>query len=269
MQELWGAVNPERPVLLKLDFWHWLERFEHGLHSPGHIYAPKFFCAIRIACFSVHAGDFDKLLIAFCDIFEYTHEQAIRDKLIPLSDIKTFCKRGIFGPTELEHNLEMIYVIFSHAKYSDSDIHLFGKNMPAVWAAQLVHVRNGCLSDPEGIPLYREVRKVKYRNSPKHILPVWATARSTSRVEATHPSLHKIERSSTMGVALAHASSSDAAYVWDRNQLKHQGKPRPFLTCIEFQWHRMRMKKLVMSQTQTSILGSIALLHFQIMSFLA
>ena len=108
MQELWGAVNPERPVLVKLDFWHWLERFKHGLHSPGHIYAPKFFCAIRIACFSVHAGDFDKLLIAFCYIFEYTHEQAIRDKLIPLSDIKTFCKCGIFGPTELEHNLEMI-----------------------------------------------------------------------------------------------------------------------------------------------------------------
>ena len=107
--------------------------------------------------------------------------------------------------------------------------------MPAVWAAQLVNVRNGCLSDPEGIPLYREVRKVKYRNSPKHILPVWATARSTSRVEATHPSLHKIERSSTMGDALAHASSSDAAYVWDRNQLKHQGKPYPPI----FDMHRI------------------------------
>ena len=113
MRELWGLLNPGKTVLLKLDVWHWMHRLTDGLHSPGHIYAPRFFSAIRIAVFMMMEKDYEKLLIAFCFVFGYTEEDTIKNKLIPVREICTFCRRGIPGPTKLRHSLQSVYAVFS------------------------------------------------------------------------------------------------------------------------------------------------------------
>ena len=177
--------------------------------------------------FFLHEGDFNLLFLVFCDTFSYSQEDTITKMLIPVKHIKKHCCCNIPPPTELEHRIECVSAVFNSSRYSDGGIPLFGKKMPQVFAQLLVHVRNGCLSDVANVPLYRKVRTVNYFNNPKHPLPIWASARGTSKNEGFHPSLHEIERGSTMGDDLGHATSSDACYLWNRNQLKHQKQQFP------------------------------------------
>ena len=52
--------------------------------------------------------------------------------------------------------------------------------MDRVFAANLKHVENECLTDPHGMLMYRKVGQITHGG---RVLPVWATVRSNSQLE--------------------------------------------------------------------------------------
>ena len=53
-------------------------------------------------------------------------------------------------------------------------------DMDRVFAANLKHVENECLTDPHGMLMYRKVGQITHGG---RVLPVWATVRSNSQLE--------------------------------------------------------------------------------------
>jgi len=223
---LWHILNPA--IRIHLDIFHWMHRLHKGLHSRQHMMAAAFFQALSRACFIVHKGDWDELIHAYCVVFKVGIEEAIKN--IPTREVVIFCRRGVPPPGMLERRLQEVFKLFSLAHYQG--IPLFNARMYEIWAQALIHVRNGCLSDPEGdrICMYRLVKHVNYRSHPGILLPVWATCRGSSQVEAIHPGLHATFNSTIVGQELGHCCITDYFFNHNNNRDKDAGNAHAQIT---------------------------------------
>lgn len=165
-----------------LDAFHAMKRITDAapkLHS-SHL---KFVRALRDAIFKVHPEDQQRV-----SDYLATKRKTFDDVYTNNPDsILCYLRRKIPDPEALEEALQQLIEEFQKESYNDPQT-----DKPIVTEAVLEqvdnllkHVRKGCLSDPEGIPLY-------YQVGTKNGLPVYRCARGTSDVEgAVHSKLIK------------------------------------------------------------------------------
>ena len=222
---LFQLLNPD--IKLNLDLLHWMKRFDHGITNKRHIFAPNFYRHLNRACLDVHEGDYNQLLNAIMKVIGCSRDAA--EQSVTLLELRTFCRTRIPPPEKLEQNIIVLWEFYSQLVYNDEA--LFNEAMESIWDLQLVHVRNGCLSDAEDQFMHRIVAKVAFRNNRMGVvLPVYATSRSTSQLEGYHDFLKKCFKGTVVSIHLGHSLVCDSAFHWTQARLKDMGKPHCDIT---------------------------------------
>ncbi|CAM9918660.1 unnamed protein product, partial [Heterosigma akashiwo] len=209
-------LNPE--IKLLLDLLHWMKRFDEGLLSE-HDFIGVFKSYISWACLKVHTDDYNSLIEAVMKIEGCQFAEA--KERVSLAEIRAHCRTQIPPKEELRERLDLVYDYFCDQKSSSGE-KLFTERMQYVWKLNMVHVENGCLSDPPDTLMHRKLRDVKFRHS-DILLPLYATCRSSSQLEGCHHSVKGGPKGTSLGDRASHAVVMDSGFYWNQNRLRDMG----------------------------------------------
>ena len=185
---------------VKLDAMHLMLRIGREMNAE-HPRRKKFLIDLSHAIFMQHKGDRQKLLNA--------REAAGLEGPPTRAERVKFIRRVVGDPDSVAER--MVLVLKAHRELdrqcrtqaeaagmevdnltvADIAYPLVTKRLMGVFQLQLVHVRNGCISDdPEHLP-YVKVGTVSYHHSTSHRLDHYQSLRGTSKVEAIHSVLDR------------------------------------------------------------------------------
>lgn len=181
-QEVFGDWNPD----VLLDAFHLIQRLQlssGGLQHPGY----GAFCAdVRDALFQVVQEDRDREVDALVRAGRLTVEQA---RFIPQSYFVSKCRRTVRPPDESLPLLWKVLDQHSTIKFmipgnrnkgtEDRELSVVTDRTRRCMAAQEEHFKNGCIRDPEGVPMYLEIKDAKDPSKVRH-----CTARAVVQPEA-------------------------------------------------------------------------------------
>lgn len=176
---------------------------------------------ISWACLKAHPDDYNSLIEAVMKIEGCQFVEA--KERVSLAEIRAHCRTQIPPKEELRERLDLVYDYFCDQKSSSGE-KLFTERMQYVWKLNMVHVENGCLSDPPDTLMHRKLRDVKFRHS-DILLPLYATCRSSSQLEGCHHSVKGGPKGTSLGDRASHAVVMDSGFYWNQNRLRDMGMP--------------------------------------------
>ena len=177
------ADNQDRHYTrVKLDAYHWFSRITTFVDKDHGAYLD--FCReLRDAVFVLNEDDKKRV-----DEFLKQSDRCFDNEMDENPKwVLKFVRRVIPNPSSLCERLDLVYDKFKDAFDSTTKDYLFQSNFVGVWTKAMMHARNGCLSDPPGIPLYHAIKKLK------NGLTQWRCVRGTNSNEG---SVHQKLRSS-------------------------------------------------------------------------
>lgn len=222
-EQAWQKISPN--IKLRLDAFHFMRRFELGITHVQHVLYPKFASDLRYAMFCRHEGDWRRLVDAASRHFKkqgLSRQQAIQR--VTKEDVQKYCRRRIPLGDELFRRVREVIERYDNKEIDG--VPLYNSYMPRIWKHLQVHIRRGCLSDPDpvedgALPLYTLVGTEFYRGDPSCPLELYRTCGSTSQVEAYHRILKSNFRSAHCGIELGHALLCDCAYRYNCSRIAH------------------------------------------------
>ena len=204
-----SRLNKERAVnlrlsRLKLDPWHWMDRYSRTLSKPHALY-PLFMSCLRDALFYLNKGDVEMRRMELIDRgLDATEAARI---------LKSFftqrgrCRRVIPQRTELAIRVQEVFENFDGLTDNDG-VPLVTEKVRIKHRQCMEHVWSGCLSDVPGIPMYFEC-------GTKGGLPRYATLRGTSQLECYHRWLRACISGSRIGAGLFKDLLAHFNYRWN------------------------------------------------------
>ncbi|KAJ3199764.1 hypothetical protein HDU67_002572, partial [Dinochytrium kinnereticum] len=199
------AGTPNGPVSrVLLDILHAMKRLEVSRLHPA---SPLFHCAIRDAIFEFVGTHKDAVSRFLQTEHNITFEEKFKRE--PQWILKRV-PRWVPSPTILAERLKKVFGQFSRPSYNDSDGQpLVTDKLKKEFKNLMKHVKEGCLSDPIDVPLYRKVGEDKNK------LPLFVCFRGTNDVESLHQSLEMLFNSFNAGVDLIDASLACIRHVFN------------------------------------------------------
>jgi hypothetical protein len=189
---------------VKLDIFHWLQRWNPILNSPQ----------------SVEAGIFRALMSRAVLVASQVEYHRVHDKLsnkialgkqqgpLTVSEVLRHCKTAAVPKEKMEH-LVLTHLRYYIKKDAETELHLAtldendtatsrpslvlkaGNKTESVIRSQLSHIRNNCLSDDVDFNLYKEVNGN------------WCCARGSSKNERNNRSLQERAFATSIGIKAA------------------------------------------------------------------
>ena len=173
--------NPQMEELL--DGYHTLSRIGKACTSECHSGYAAFMEGLSDAVYQVDKDDLSNLEKAWAFATQGTGRSGGPTKRA----IRRHCKTHIPSPEVVIENIELLMANYANCKDSDG-LPLFSAQMETTWDLQRTHISRGCLSDPNGVVLYNQVKfeQLFGNKNPKAKVPVYVGVRSSSQLEGFH-----------------------------------------------------------------------------------
>lgn len=177
----------ESGMVIRLDAFHWICRFDAAVRTDHHPKYPLFKSALSAALFAYNKDDMSLLVKstrAGSSTYANLTDEQIIAKFISREDLKHFVRRVTVGAhetfTRVQNALE---VLKGRAGKDGMGIALFkdDASVDQVWANQQKHLE--CLQDPPGMDMYTVTKHVT-RNGIS--LPYYRTVRGSNSLEGFH-----------------------------------------------------------------------------------
>ena len=178
----------EAGMIVRLDIFHWIHRFDAAVRTDHHCKYELFKSALAGAVFAYNKDDMALLVKAIRAGFP-TKLEALSDAQViqyhaSKYDLKHFVRRITVGSQETFVRVQnAIEVLKGKAGLDENSIHLFKDEaaIDQVWAAQQKHLE--CIQDPPGMNMYTLTKHVQ-RNGVS--LPYYTTLRGSNSLEGFH-----------------------------------------------------------------------------------
>lgn len=175
-------------MMIRLDTFHWIHRFDAALRSDHHAKYPLFKSALSAAVFAYHKGDMGLLAHAIREGYPTKLEVLSDVQVIQYhaskEDMKHYMRRITVGVTETFVRVQTaIDTLKGQAGLDENGIHLFKDDnaIDMVWVGQQKHLE--CIQDPPGYNMYVTLKTVK-KNGVS--LPFYRTVRGSNSLEGFH-----------------------------------------------------------------------------------
>ena len=181
LQQLFGAW---RDLVIKLDTWHFMRRFAHGVTSESHPLYGTLMSCLSACIFEWDDGDVRLLERAKRQELEASGVQAPTDRAVRLAvskkELARHCRRRTVGVTRTAANIEALLQELGDAT-DTLGTPLLKPGIVTIWEEQRRRLK--CLQDPEGVTLYT---RTGFLSKGGVKLPVYSCARGTTSLESFH-----------------------------------------------------------------------------------
>ena len=184
----------EAGMVVRLDIFHWMNRFEAAIRTTSHPKYGLFKNAMAGAIFAYNKNDVDKIIKSFRagnpKKFENVDDIDILKFHVKKSQLKNYARRTTLGVQETFIRVQkLIDYLKGPAGRDDDNIPLFKSDaaIDKVWASQQRHLE--CIQDPPGMSMYSIVKNVNLNGV---ILPKYKTFRGSNSLEGFHLFLPKM-----------------------------------------------------------------------------
>lgn len=181
-------------MIVRLDAWHWMHRFDAAVRTESHTKYGLFKSALSGSLFAYNRADID-LLIQAVRAGSPNHHDTVTDDdvmkhFISNYDLKHFVRRITVGVQEtFTHVNDAIEELKGDAGLDENSIPLFKspEAIDEVWAAQQKHLE--CLQDPPAMHMYTLVKTVSRHGVD---LPYYTCVRGNNSLEGFHAHLPRM-----------------------------------------------------------------------------
>ena len=175
-------------MVIRLDIFHWIHRFDAALRSDHHAKYALFKSALSAAVFAYNKDDM-ALLVKAIRAGSATKYSTLSDgeviaRCVSKDDLKHFVRRVTVGAHETYTRVQSaIDTLKGPAGLDENGLSLFKDNaaVDEVWAAQQKHLE--CIQDPPGMNMYTITKHVT-RNAVS--IPYYTTVRGSNSLEGFH-----------------------------------------------------------------------------------
>ncbi len=182
---------------LLLDMFHGMKRITDTLSKSHGAY--RLFCSLLRDCFFlIYKEDSESVEKCLRDYKGYNDSEIKAFKRNCYSKYISYCRRVVPQPSVILSRLERLVDVMSEIEDFSTGEKLFKDSTFKEILNLSKHIKNKCLSDPEGVPMYMKISK-KGVNFDSTDLPLvrYTCLRSTSQLEGTYcyifyPSLSRI-----------------------------------------------------------------------------
>ncbi|XP_056879706.1 uncharacterized protein LOC130520133 isoform X1 [Takifugu flavidus] len=178
----------DRGMLIRLDIFHWIHRFDAAVRTDHHSKCALFKSALSAAVFSYNKDDVALLLQAvragLPDMADSLSDSQLIERHVTKRDLSHYVRRITVGAQETFVRVQkVIDTLKGPAGMDDNQVHLFKGNddIDHVWQNQQKHLE--CIQDPPGRNMYT-IKKHVTRNGVS--LPRYATDRGSNSLEGFH-----------------------------------------------------------------------------------
>ncbi|XP_041941359.1 uncharacterized protein LOC121704885 [Alosa sapidissima] len=178
-------------MVVRLDIFHWLHRFDAALRTEAHSKYPALKSALAGAVLAYNRQDLDLLIAAVrarvSSVMEAVSDEDVVRRYISREQLKHHVRRVTLGGHE---TFRLIHLIIEELKgpagLDESGVSLF-KSTAAInemWASQQRHLE--CIQDPPGMSMYRVARTTTINGVD---VPYYKCLRGSNSLEGFHRSL--------------------------------------------------------------------------------
>ena len=140
---------------IKLDIFHLMQRIARGCRSQRSRLFATFLRVLKAAFFVTNADDL-KEVKEWLRVRKGMGEDEI--KALPSRYFDRFVRRKVPPPGRLALNLAHVYIMFKDVVEKENDggpdLPFYRRDMAKIFKDAMVHVLNGCVSDPPSMPMY-------------------------------------------------------------------------------------------------------------------
>uniref|UniRef100_A0A0G4I079 Uncharacterized protein n=1 Tax=Chromera velia CCMP2878 TaxID=1169474 RepID=A0A0G4I079_9ALVE len=197
----------------------WIRRFLAGVSHVSHLMVGPFLSALSQAVFKKNDRDFEELLSALQVV--YGLDEPVKAKRwVTTKHILLRVRRQILGPLELRQRVLLVKLAFELVE--NDGVKLAGEKWERIWELQMVHVDNGCLSDPPSVELYMEKRQspIKSPAGLSHPIPEWDGFRGSNGNERSHLELDLALKGSSCRAGLGNAAMKFTVHRMTQRRLQ-------------------------------------------------
>uniref|UniRef100_A0A0G4HHG4 Uncharacterized protein n=1 Tax=Chromera velia CCMP2878 TaxID=1169474 RepID=A0A0G4HHG4_9ALVE len=168
--------------------------------------------------------NFKKLLSAL-QVAYGLDEPAKAKRWVTVKHILLRVRRLIPGPFELRQRVLLMKLVFELIE--NDEVKLAGEKWERIWELQMVHIDNGCLSDPSGVELYMEKRQspIKGPVGLSHLIPEWDGFRGSNGNERSHLKLDLTLKGSSCRTGLSNAAMKLTVHRMTQRHLQDNSLP--------------------------------------------
>ncbi|XP_056904256.1 uncharacterized protein LOC130534251 [Takifugu flavidus] len=182
----------DRGMLIRLDIFHWIRRFDAAVRTDHHSKHALFKSALSAAVFSYNKDDVALLLQAvragLPDMADSLSDSELIERHVTNRDLSRYVRRITVGAQETFVRVQnVIDTLKGPAGMDDNQVHLFNEDIDRIWQNQQKHLE--CIQDPPGRNMYT-IKKHVTRNGVS--LPRYATDRGSNSLEGFHSFLPSV-----------------------------------------------------------------------------
>ncbi|XP_029691386.1 uncharacterized protein [Takifugu rubripes] len=179
-------------MLIRLDIFHWIRRFDAAVRPDHHSKYALFKSALSAAVFSYNKDDVALLLQAvragLPDMADSLSDSELIERHVTKRDLSRYVRRITVGAQETFVRVQnVIDTLKGPMGMDDNQVHLFNEDIDRIWQNQQKHLE--CIQDPPGRNMYT-IKKHVTRNGVS--LPRYATDRGSNSLEGFHSFLPSV-----------------------------------------------------------------------------
>ncbi|XP_078799714.1 uncharacterized protein LOC144990382 isoform X2 [Oryzias latipes] len=177
----------DRGMVVRLDIFHWIHRFEAAIRTDSHSKCAAFKSALAGAVLAYNKGDLDLLIKAVRakgEALKSLSDDCVIQQHIFREQLKHHVRRVTLGPQETFQLIQgAIEELKGPAGLDESGVSLFKtpEAIDEVWACQQRHL--GCIQDPPDMCMYRVARVTNINGVD---VPFYKCLRGSNSLEGFH-----------------------------------------------------------------------------------